>query len=88
MFQLLKKLKPRYIFKEETILNEMDEVLEIIFITRGQFQIGFEINRKNYFRLAITSGKGNYNAYTTQGHSIGGFYISFNKQSNYCYKAS
>ena len=86
MFQLLRKLKPRYIFKEEVILNVMDEVLEIIFITRGQFKIGFEINRQMYFRMAITSGK--RSLANTQGHSIGGYYVSFNKRSNYGYKAS
>lgn len=64
----------------------MDEAAEILFITRGQFKIGFEINRQVYFVMVITSG--NRSLANMQGHSIGGYYVSFNLKSNYAYKAS
>ena len=42
---LLRVLEPR---KEEfnvTIYNELDEVNEVIFFSKGEYDVGFEINR-------------------------------------------
>jgi len=54
MNDFLKSLEPRREFQNVILYNELDEFHEILFFTKGQVDIGFEINRKKYFTLRRT----------------------------------
>lgn len=34
----------------KVIVNELDECAEVLFIERGRYDIGYEINKKVYYR--------------------------------------
>lgn len=51
MVELLKNLQPRMEEKDIILFNELDDVTEILFLNKGQIDIGFEINRKKHFVL-------------------------------------
>lgn len=57
MFELLKNLRPRQIVEADVILEVLDEAMEVIFLTKGSFKIGFEINRQHHFRLKFNTEK-------------------------------
>ena len=49
MMGLLSVLEPRKEFANIIIYNELDEVNEVIFFNKGDYDVGFEINRERYY---------------------------------------
>ena len=45
MMSLLSVLEPRKQEKDVIMYNELDEVNEVIFFIKGEYDVGFEINR-------------------------------------------
>lgn len=50
MTKILQNLEVRFFREGEIIYNELDEILEILFIYSGRYNVGFEINKRKYFR--------------------------------------
>lgn len=75
MIEMLKQLEPIQIPSRETIHYELDEVNEILFIQRGDYNIGYEINKQEQFRLRLG-----------QHTVIGAFEICFNKRQIFIYR--
>ena len=46
MTLILRNLEPRFAEEDSILFNELDEVDEVIFISKGQIDIGFNINRE------------------------------------------
>jgi hypothetical protein len=63
-----------------TLYNELDEVNEVIFFNKGDFDVGFEINRERYF---VVRYQNNQNA-----NIIGAYGATFNKRSKFIYKTA
>ena len=53
MIEILKVLEPRKFLSKETINNELDEVNEILFIEKGEYNIGYEVNKTEKFKLRM-----------------------------------
>ena len=53
MIEILKVLEPRQFLAKETINNELDEVNEILFIEKGEYNIGYEVNKTEKFKLRM-----------------------------------
>jgi len=75
MIEMLKQLEPVQIPSRETIHYELDEVNEILFIERGDYNIGYEINKQEQFRLRLG-----------EKSVIGAFEICFNKRQIFIYR--
>jgi|DEB0MinimDraft_12_1074336.scaffolds.fasta_scaffold13015_5 hypothetical protein len=45
MMQFLKYLEPRFEKKKTIIMDELDEVVEIIFVYKGSVAVGYELNK-------------------------------------------
>jgi len=73
---ILNSLEVRQFKPEEFIAIEMEESLEILFVEKGRYHVGYEINKKQYFRRMF-------------GHStiIGGFELCYQKRFVFLYKA-
>jgi hypothetical protein len=69
MIEILRKLEPRKFGARETINYELDEVNEIIFIEKGEYDIGYEVNKMEKFKLRMGDNS-----------VIGAFNICFNKR--------
>ena len=48
---LIKNLEPRFFQGNQVIAEELDESLELYFVLKGTFDIGYEINKKKYYRI-------------------------------------
>jgi hypothetical protein len=46
MMAILEALEPRKYLSQELISAELDEVNEILFIEKGEYKIGYEINKQ------------------------------------------
>ena len=55
MIFLLQHLEVRMYEANEIILNEIDECHEVLFIQKGTYNIGYEINKVARFRLQFGS---------------------------------
>lgn len=75
MFDLLHCLEPRVQSKQQIIFDELAEVNEVIFFTKGVVDIGFEINRKINYVLRLD-----------RDILIGAYNVVYNKRSKYNYK--
>ena len=49
MKEILRSLEPRKEEAKTILYNELDEFVEVLFLYKGQVDIGFEINRKKTF---------------------------------------
>lgn len=49
MTEILNSLEFRSYDKDEIIIKEMDESLEVIFVEQGLYEIGFEINNRQFY---------------------------------------
>jgi hypothetical protein len=49
MLNFMNLLEVRSFKKGELIANEMDEALELLFVERGIYEVGFEINKKVFY---------------------------------------
>jgi hypothetical protein len=74
MKALLLSLEPRYSKVGEILINENQEGLEVIFIEKGEYMVGFEINKEDKRILKFQ-----------KGNIIGGYECTFNKRSIYKY---
>ena len=45
MVRVLKSLEPRLMKKSETLYLELDEVNELLFIEKGEYDIGYNVNK-------------------------------------------
>ena len=77
MILMLSALEMRRYLKDEIITNEMDESFEILFVELGRYDVGYEVNKKPFYRLRFGE--------STQ---IGGFQILYFKRHNFVHKAS
>jgi hypothetical protein len=69
MIQILKSLEPRRFEKMEIIYLELDEVNELSFIEQGEYDLGYEVNKVEKYKMRLGSGT-----------VIGAFNICFNKR--------
>jgi len=53
MIDILKNLEPRIFSPREVIYVELDEVNEILFIEQGEYDIGYEVNKTEKFKLRL-----------------------------------
>ena len=57
------------------LFEELDEIREVIFIERGECDVGYEINKKKKFVIRYSTAT-----------VIGGFNCTFNKRAIFCYR--
>ena len=48
---LLQSLEPRLFKRKELIYDEREEVLEMYFICNGSFDVGFSIDKKQFYKI-------------------------------------
>lgn len=48
---MVENLEPRFFKIGKIIINELDEVMEFYFVLKGNFNVGYEINKKRYYRI-------------------------------------
>lgn len=53
MIQLLNSLEYREFARNQIIVHELQECDEIIFVEHGHYNIGYEINKKLFFRKQL-----------------------------------
>ena len=51
MRQMMSKLQMRKYYRGQILANEMEEALEIIFVEQGEYNVGYEINKKPFYRV-------------------------------------
>lgn len=51
MLSILQNLEPRREEKNVTLIRELDEFNEVLFFNKGVYEVGFEINHKQFFVL-------------------------------------
>lgn len=66
-------MEPRLEPPDETIINEMDEFLEVTFFIKGSYKIGYSLNNRRITVLAFSC------AY--KGNVIGAYGVTFNKRA-------
>jgi|TARA_B110000285_G_C14485320_1_gene321566 hypothetical protein len=76
MIELMNVLELRTFKDEEIIANEQDESLEVLFIDRGTYDVGYEINKRSFFRKRFGPST-----------IIGGFQICYKKRFSFVYKS-
>lgn len=76
MIQLMNALELRTFKDNEIIANEQDEALEVLFIDRGTYDVGYEINKTAFY-------KRRFGPSTT----IGGFQVCYRKRFSFVYKS-
>lgn len=54
----------------------MEESLEILFVYQGKYDVGYEINKKAFYRRQFGPST-----------IIGGFEVCYGRRFNFCYKA-
>lgn len=75
MIEILSRLEPRKFDAHETIYYELDEVNEIIFIETGEYNIGYEVNKIEKFKMRLGPNT-----------VIGAFNICFNKRQIFIHR--
>ena len=75
MIQILRSLEPRKIEIRKIIYLELDEVQEILFIENGEYNVGYEVNKTEKFRLRLSKNT-----------IIGAFNVCFNKRNIFIHK--
>jgi len=66
----------RFYEKNEIIANEMDESLEVLFVDKGKYNVGFEINKLKFLKRKFGPST-----------IIGGFEICYQKKHMFLYEA-
>ena len=76
MIDMLTHLEPRFELQGKVLVDELQEVLEVILIMNGKFDLGFELNGKKSFVIRYTNSSTSlHNA----GALIGDHSCTFNK---------
>lgn len=55
MLEMFKRLEPRFFQPKEILLGELEESQEMIFVTEGKYDIGYELNK--VLKLRMTFGE-------------------------------
>jgi hypothetical protein len=76
MKEIMNSLEISIYEKGEIIVQEMDESLEVFFVEQGLYDVGFEINNRQF-----------YEARFGMSTNIGGFQICFNRRHDFVYRA-
>jgi hypothetical protein len=76
MINVMRSLEIYYIPKDFMITAELDECNQIIFVMTGRYNVGYEINKKRYYRKQF-------------GHStlIGHYNVCFNTRHQFIMQA-
>lgn len=74
MLQVLTNLEPRFEKKHTIVVDELDEFNEIIFFSRGQVAVGYEINKQKWYCLRYIDKS-----------VIGAYGLTFNQRSDLVY---
>lgn len=56
MINILKNLEPRFLKENEMICEELQLVMETIFLMKGCYIVGYEINKKRKYKLQFREG--------------------------------
>ena len=72
----MNQLEIRKFKRYEIIANEMEECLEVLFVEQGRYHIGYEINKKRFFKLQFGVST-----------NIGGFNVCYKKRFFFIYRA-
>ena len=75
MINLLNSLEYRQFQNSQILVHELQECTELLFVEQGRYNIGYEINKKTYFRKQ----RGPISI-------IGGYQICHNKRFEFIYK--
>ena len=75
MIDVLSSLEPRQIEAKSTIYHELDEVNEIIFVEHGEYNLGYEVNKIEKFKMRLG-----------QNTVIGAFNVCFNKRQIFIHR--
>lgn len=75
MITILQSLEPIRFAARTLIFNELDDVNEVVFIEKGLYDIGYEINKKNIFKLRQPNKS-----------VIGSFEVCFDKRMLFIFK--
>ena len=75
MINLMNKLEIRVFQPNHMIAREMDGCLEVLFVQRGLYKVGYEINNQKFFRRR-------FGMFTV----IGGFQFSYDMRFHFYYK--
>lgn len=67
MIQILYNIRPRFEKKGEIILKILEDVEEVIYLAKGNIDVGFEVNDTQKYIIRLE-----------KGDSIGGYYCLFN----------
>lgn len=51
MTDLMQKMEPTFSRQNQIIYHELDEITEVVFYYDGKFDLGYEINGKNFYVL-------------------------------------
>ena len=76
MKQFMNQLEIRKFKRLDIIANEMEECLEVLFVEEGKYQVGYEINKKRFYKLQFGVST-----------VIGGFNTCFKKRYFFIYRA-
>ena len=77
MIAVLRALEPRHFAKGESILRDLDEVEEILFVQKGEYQVGYTVNNNEYFALKLK-----------ERTVVGDIAVIFRKRSEFLFKAT
>lgn len=73
MREILMIMEPRCEMAGTTIINEMDEFLEVTFFIHGSYKIGYSLNNKRIYVLPFSCVR--------RGNAIGAYGCTFNKRA-------
>jgi hypothetical protein len=76
MISFMNQIESTFYSPDETIANELDECLEVLFVEKGRYQIGYEINKQQFMCRQ-------YGMSTI----IGGFQVVYNIRFSFIYRA-
>jgi CRP-like cAMP-binding protein len=68
-------MEPRHYKKGEIIYHDMEEVDELIFVSKGEYAIGYTLNATEYLALRLSARS-----------VIGDYALMFQKRSEFLYK--
>ena len=77
MINLMNSLEVRRYKKDQVIARELDDCPELLFVEKGTYKVGYEINNKLFFRKCFGMCT-----------KIGGFEICYKKRFLFYYKVS
>ena len=77
---MLKYLEPRSVEAGTMLINELDELVEIIYFTKGIHKTGYMLNKKEMFVEAFKA--------EIKGSEIGAYGTTFHMRSRVIYKTA